>query len=68
MRRPAGANPESWQKAGTGPEVHGLGEPLGAPADRITPDYLYPRWEKFFRPGDLVIAETGTVSMGLALL
>ncbi len=48
------------------PKVHGLGEPQGAPGDKITPDYLYPRWEKFFRPGDLVIAETGTVSMGLA--
>jgi indolepyruvate decarboxylase len=47
------------------PQVHGLGEPQGSPGDRITPDYLYPRWEKFFRPGDLIIAETGTVSMGL---
>jgi indolepyruvate decarboxylase len=48
------------------PKLHGLGEPQGAPGDKITPEYLYPRWEKFFRPGDLVIAETGTVSMGLA--
>jgi indolepyruvate decarboxylase len=48
------------------PKIHGLGEPQGAPGDKITPDYLYPRWEKFFRPGDLVIAETGTASMGLA--
>jgi indolepyruvate decarboxylase len=47
------------------PKVHGLGEPQGSPDDRITPDYLFPRWEKFFRPGDLVVAETGTVSMGL---
>ena len=47
------------------PKVQGLGEPQGSPHDQITPDYLYPRWEKFFRPGDLVIAETGTVSMGL---
>ena len=47
------------------PQVHGLGEPVGSPGDRITPDYLYPRWEKFFRPGDLVVAETGTVSFGL---
>jgi indolepyruvate decarboxylase len=46
-------------------QVHGLGEPRGLPQDRITPDYLYPRWEKFFKPDDLVIAETGTVSMGL---
>lgn len=54
------------KKQVSAPKVHGLGEPQGAPGDKITPDYLYPRWEKFFRPGDLVIAETGTVSMGLA--
>jgi len=48
------------------PKVHGLGEPQGAPGDRIMPDYLYPRWEKFFKEGDIVIAETGTVAMGLA--
>lgn len=54
------------QKQVPAPKVHGLGEPRGLPGDKITPDYLYPRWEKFFRPGDLVIAETGTVSMGLA--
>jgi indolepyruvate decarboxylase len=48
------------------PKVHGLGEPQGAPGDKITPAYLYPRWEKFFRPGDLIVAETGTVAMGLA--
>lgn len=47
------------------PGVHGLGEPQGSPGDRITPDYLYPRWEKFFKPDDIVVAETGTVSMGL---
>jgi indolepyruvate decarboxylase len=48
------------------PKVHGLGEPKGGPGDKIAPDYLYPRWEKFFKPDDLVIAETGTVAMGLA--
>ena len=48
------------------PKVHGLGAPQGASQDKITPDYLYPRWERFFKPGDLVVAETGTVSMGLA--
>ncbi len=48
------------------PQVQGLGEPRGAPDGKIAPDYLYPRWEKFFRPGDLVIAETGTAAMGLA--
>jgi indolepyruvate decarboxylase len=54
------------KKKVTAPQVHGLGEPQGAPDDKITPAYLYPRWEKFFRPGDLVMAETGTVAMGLA--
>ncbi|MCL4504149.1 MAG: thiamine pyrophosphate-binding protein [Deltaproteobacteria bacterium] len=47
------------------PKVKGLGDPQGSPGDQITPEYLYPRWEKFFRPGDLIIAETGNVSMGL---
>jgi len=43
----------------------GLGEPKGAPGERISPDYLYPRFEKFLREGDIVMAETGTISMGL---
>lgn len=47
------------------PKIHGLGNPQGSPGDQITPEYLYPRWERFFRPGDLIIAETGNVSMGL---
>lgn len=38
----------------------------GRGADPITVDALYPRWADFVRPGDLVVAETGTVSMGLA--
>jgi indolepyruvate decarboxylase len=54
------------KKKVTAPRMHGLGEPQGSPGDQITPEYLYPRWEKFFKEGDLVIAETGTVSMGLA--
>jgi indolepyruvate decarboxylase len=57
--------PKVRKKNVAAPKVQGLGEPQGSPGDRITPDYLYPRWEKFFKPGDLVIAETGTVSMGL---
>lgn len=39
--------------------------PEGSGADPITVDALYPRWTRFLRPGDLVVAETGTVSMGL---
>ncbi len=43
----------------------GLGEPKGAPGDPISPDSLYPRFERFLREGDIVVAETGTISMGL---
>ncbi|KAG0269614.1 hypothetical protein DFQ27_002835 [Actinomortierella ambigua] len=32
----------------------------------ITVDYLYPRWQQMLRPNDIVFAETGTSSMGLA--
>jgi indolepyruvate decarboxylase len=37
----------------------------GSGADPITADALYPRWERFLKPNDIVVAETGTVSMGL---
>jgi indolepyruvate decarboxylase len=39
--------------------------PKGAGDDPLTVDGLYPRWEQFLRPNDVVVAETGTVSMGL---
>jgi indolepyruvate decarboxylase len=48
-----------------GPKDTGLGEPVGSPAGKITPAYLYPRYEKFLRPNDIVIAETGTSSQGM---
>ncbi len=48
-----------------GPKVHGLGEPVGSPDDKITADYLYPRWQQMLKPDDILIAETGTSSMGL---
>jgi indolepyruvate decarboxylase len=35
--------------------------------DPIDAAALYPRWEKFLRPGDLLMAETGTASMGMGL-
>jgi indolepyruvate decarboxylase len=47
------------------PKVHGLGEPAGKPNDKITVDYLYPRWQQMLKPDDILIAETGTPSMGL---
>jgi indolepyruvate decarboxylase len=48
------------------PKVRGLGEPSGKAGDPITPEYLYPRWQKMLRPDDIVVCETGTASMGLA--
>ncbi len=33
--------------------------------DPITADFLYQQWERFLAPDDILIAETGTVSMGL---
>lgn len=38
----------------------------GSGADAITAAALYPRWADFLRADDIVIAETGTCSMGLA--
>jgi len=43
-----------------------LGPVTGADSDPIAADTLYPRWENFLRPDDIVVAETGTASMGLA--
>jgi indolepyruvate decarboxylase len=37
-----------------------------ASADPITVKYLYPRWEAMLREGDILVAETGTSSMGMA--
>jgi indolepyruvate decarboxylase len=42
-----------------------LGVTTGAGDDRLDAAALYPRLENFLQPGDIVIAETGTVSMGL---
>lgn len=53
-RAPAGLRPTS------------LGPVVGSGADPITADALYPRWAEFLREDDIVIAETGTCSMGLA--
>lgn len=43
-----------------------LGEVTGERDTEITAETLYPRWERFFKPNDTIIAETGTCSMGLA--
>lgn len=46
-------------------KVHGLGEPTSNDNGKITSHYLYPRFEKFIKQNDIVIADTGTFSMGL---
>jgi indolepyruvate decarboxylase len=38
---------------------------VGGGADTIDASTLYPRWERFLGPDDILIAETGTASMGL---
>jgi indolepyruvate decarboxylase len=43
-----------------------LGPMTGSGGDAITAEALYPRWADFLRPGDIVVTETGTSSMGLA--
>ena len=37
----------------------------GGSDDPITAEALYPRWERFFRPEDTIITETGSSSVGL---
>ncbi len=37
----------------------------GSGNDPITAAALYPRWANFLQPDDILVAETGTVSMGL---
>jgi indolepyruvate decarboxylase len=50
-----------WQKQ----QVSSLGDPVGQGSDPITAAALYPRWANFLRPRDILVAETGTASMGL---
>jgi indolepyruvate decarboxylase len=42
-----------------------LGAIAGRGSDPIIADALYPRWANFLKPNDILIAETGTCSMGL---
>lgn len=53
------------RKEVSAPPVQGLGAPVGKLEGPVTADYLYPRWQQMLRPNDIVIAETGTASMGL---
>jgi len=43
-----------------------LGPAVGAGEDPITAEALYRRWANFFRPGDVIMTDTGTSSLGLA--
>jgi indolepyruvate decarboxylase len=47
-------------------EPASLGPVVGRGSDPITVEALYPRWANFLRPRDIVMADTGTSSMGLA--
>lgn len=38
---------------------------VGSGVDAISAAALYPRWERFLRPNDILMAETGTASMGM---
>lgn len=46
-------------------KAKGLSNSVLSDNGEITAQYLYPRLEKFFKPNDIIIAETGTSSMGL---
>lgn len=49
-----------------GPRPSNLGEPRGRGDDPITAEALYPRWERFLRPDDIVVSESGTNVLGMA--
>ncbi len=48
-----------------GPKVSRPALPEVRAADPITADYLYASCARFFRPGDVIVAETGTAVFGL---
>ncbi|MGL6118547.1 alpha-keto acid decarboxylase family protein [Plesiomonas sp.] len=39
--------------------------PVVSASGKITADYLYSRWQQMLKPNDILMAETGTVSMGM---
>ncbi|WP_165227040.1 alpha-keto acid decarboxylase family protein [Aquisphaera insulae] len=49
-----------------GPRPVAAVEPRDGGEDRITAAGLYPRWARFLRPDDILVAETGTSSLGMA--
>jgi indolepyruvate decarboxylase len=44
-----------------------LGPIVGGGNDPLTAETLYPRWANFFRPNDVIMTDTGTSSLGLAM-
>lgn len=60
----AGRITKHAQRQAISPET--LGPIVGGGEDPVTADALYPRWADFFRPGDVIITDTGTSSVGLA--
>lgn len=50
-----------WERISAG----SVGRKEGSGKDAISVQALYPRWAEFLQPGDIVVAETGTSSMGL---
>jgi indolepyruvate decarboxylase len=50
-----------WKKL----PVSSLGDPAGQGTDAISAAALYPRWANFLRPHDILVADSGTSSMGL---
>lgn len=58
------AKPRAWKKYDPAPPD----VPVGSGNDPIGADALYPRWERFFKPNDILVAETGTASMGLGFI
>lgn len=56
-----------WRRTGQrAPHPNALGSAEGSGTAPITAGALYPRWADFLKPNDILIAETGTSSMGLA--
>ncbi len=51
----------NWKKI----KVTSLGPLVGSSKDPISAAALYPRWANFLKPNDILVAETGTASMGL---
>lgn len=54
------------RKVADAPKPKELGVPKRRLTDPITSSYLFPRYEAFLRPDDIVVAETGSQHMGLA--